>query len=255
VAGGISAKNSDARATASASLKVWPWSPNGGTLPLGRTPGPGSAISHSGVNVTMRHRLLSVAAELFRRKGFAQATTRELAELLGLKKASLYYYVESKQELLYELCLESVRTISDGVAAAVQQAPDGGRLPSAIRSHVQTAARDRDMHAVMLIELRALTPQRLAEVIAARASYERELRELVSQEQDSGRLRLDVDSKYLTLMLLNLLNWTIFWYDPSGPLPPSGLGDLLARHFYEGACSQVRCEGNPNQLPHGNSEA
>ena len=78
----------------------------------------------------VRRRLLGIAAELFRRKGFAQSTTRELAELLGLKKASLYYYVHSKQDLLYELCLESVRSIAHEVAAAVARHP-GRRTPAA----------------------------------------------------------------------------------------------------------------------------
>ena len=40
----------------------------------------------------MRLRLLEVAADLFRQKGFGQTTTRELADLLGIKKASLYDY-------------------------------------------------------------------------------------------------------------------------------------------------------------------
>jgi AcrR family transcriptional regulator len=259
VAGGISAKSNDPPMSASASLrlKLWPWSPNGSSLRTGRTPVRAASTPPApGVSAAMRRRLLSVAAELFRRKGFAQATTRELAELLGLKKASLYYYVDSKEDLLYELCLESVGTISREVAGAVEQAPADGRLQAAIRSHVQTAARDRDMHTVMLTELRALAPQRLADVIEARAGYERQVRQLVSREQESGRLRVDVDAKYLTLMLLNLLNWTILWYDPSGPLSPPELGELLARHFYEGGCSQDHCEGSSNKrsLSHAKSE-
>ena len=87
----------------------------------------------------------------------------------------------------------------------------------------------------MLTELRALTPGRQAEVVEARSGYEQQLRQFVRDEQQRGRLRSDVDSKYLTLMLLNLLNWTIFWYDPTGPLGAAQLGDLLAGQFFEGA--------------------
>jgi AcrR family transcriptional regulator len=241
--------------TSGGALRLWPWSPAGGAFRVNLPQD--KVVTGPEVNADMRRRLLCVAADLFRRKGFAQSTTRELAQLLGLKKASLYYYVTSKQELLYELCLESVRTISNEVAAAVEQTPPEGRLQSAIRSHVETAARDRDLHAVMLTELRALAPLRLAEVIEARAGYERQVRQLVARDQESGRLRSDVDAKYLTLMLLNLLNWTIFWYDPSGPLPAPKLGELLARQFFEGARSKAQVEEGSGKATtaHGTVEA
>lgn len=43
-------------------------------------------------------------ARLFWKKGFASTSTRELAELLGVQKASLYYHTESKEQSLYDIC-------------------------------------------------------------------------------------------------------------------------------------------------------
>ncbi len=42
-------------------------------------------------------------ARLFWKKGFASTSTRELAESLGVQKASLYYHMESKQQSLYDI--------------------------------------------------------------------------------------------------------------------------------------------------------
>lgn len=186
----------------------------------------------------MEHRILIAAASLFHRRGFVGATTRELAKSLGLQRASLYHYLDSKQDLLYALCVTSLQIISRETEEAAKAASPEERLRCAIRAHVEAAVRDQDMHAVMLTELRSLDPERQAEVKNLRAAYERQVRELLREEQDAGRLRPDVECKYLTLMLLNLLNWTIFWYKPSGPLQARELGDLLADQFLEGATSR-----------------
>ena len=97
----------------------------------------------------MEHRILVAAASLFNRKGFAGATTRELAQSLGLQRASLYHYLESKQDLLYAICVGSLQIAAREFAEAVAAATLENRLRDAIRAHIAAMARDQDMHAVM----------------------------------------------------------------------------------------------------------
>jgi TetR/AcrR family transcriptional regulator, cholesterol catabolism regulator len=56
-------------------------------------------------------RVLSEAARLFREQGYAAATTRELARRLGINKASLYYHVAKKEDLLYQICMVAMARI------------------------------------------------------------------------------------------------------------------------------------------------
>jgi AcrR family transcriptional regulator len=182
-------------------------------------------------------KLIETAAALFRRKGYAASTTRELAELLGIQKASLYYHISGKDDLLVTICHESLRRITDQVREVAESAPAESRLVDVIERHVTTALHDRDMHAVMLIELRALPAARRTSVIERRDQYQHLLQELMASEQEAGRIRAYIDTKYLTLSLLNLLNWTIFWFDPEGDMAPQELGRTLATIFVEGARS------------------
>jgi TetR/AcrR family transcriptional regulator, cholesterol catabolism regulator len=186
----------------------------------------------------MENQLLGAAASLFARKGFAGATTRELAKSLGLQRASLYHYLESKQDLLYVLCSRAMESISRDVAAAIDTAPPGERLRSAVRAHVEATLRDQDMHAVVLSEFRHLDQDRADEISRQHHSYHQQLRRLIREEQDAGRLRNDIDSKYLALTLSNLLNWTLYWYTPDGPLQPTEIADLLVEIFTNGAKTQ-----------------
>lgn len=183
----------------------------------------------------MQGKLLAYAARLFRQKGYPGTTTRELADLLGLKKASLYHYLSSKEDLLYELCASSVQIISDDVKAEIKGSAPEEQLNAAICAHVRASIRDRDMHSVMWTEFRYLDAERQLEIKTLRAKYEQVFRKLVKEGQARGQLRSDIDSRYLTLMLLNLLNWTIFWFEPDGPLDADTLAALMAQQFFQGA--------------------
>lgn len=175
-----------------------------------------------------RERLLPAAAALFREKGYAASTTRELAELLGIRRASLYHHIHSKEDLLVAISVESLDHITLAVNGAARNSPPRTRLQAMIRAHIDTALRDQDMHTTMLIELRALSPERRADVLARRDNYQQLVRSLIIEQQQLGTIRDDIDSKLLTLALLNLLNWTIFWYKPEGALTPSELSTFLS---------------------------
>jgi AcrR family transcriptional regulator len=180
-------------------------------------------------------RLTTTAADHFCRKGYAQTTTRELAEALGIRKASLYHHISNKEDLLYSISMLSLRHIIDEVGAAIVAVPEEERLRVLIEAHVISALRDRDMHTVMLTEMRALSPEHHAEVVARRDEYEALLRDVIVADQKAGRLRTDVEPKLLTLSLLNVLNWTIFWFDPKDDLTPERIAQVLATVFIEGA--------------------
>src|SRR6516225_3642603 len=65
-------------------------------------------------------RLLTEAAQLFSEKGYRATTTRELSALLGLQGASMYYHVKRKEDLLYQLCIDTLEDTAGVLKDAVQ---------------------------------------------------------------------------------------------------------------------------------------
>jgi AcrR family transcriptional regulator len=63
----------------------------------------------SDAEVAPRAEILDAAAELFVSQGLAATTTRQIAERVGIRQASLYYYFAGKDEILLELLTQSVR--------------------------------------------------------------------------------------------------------------------------------------------------
>lgn len=62
-----------------------------------------------------REQVLHAAAQLFVTKGFAATSTREIADKVGIRQASLYYHFSGKDEILAELLERSVRPTVDRV--------------------------------------------------------------------------------------------------------------------------------------------
>lgn len=185
---------------------------------------------------TTAERLLANAAQLFRTKGYAGTTTRELSALLGLQNASLYHHMGSKEDLLYQLCMS---TLTDVTAAFEQIIREGGDPMDVFHRlttrYVEEALENRDKHFTMLVEIRSLSEQRRADVIAHRDRNVAAVGAVIAQCQEAGCLRDDIAAKYLTLGLFNLLNWTIFWFSPDGEFTSRQLGELLWTMFAEGA--------------------
>jgi AcrR family transcriptional regulator len=181
-------------------------------------------------------RLLEAAVALFSRKGYAATSTREVAALLGMQKASLYYHIESKEDLLYLICKYSLETIRSDVEGAIKSVSDPlERIQALIRAHIESMLRDQDQHSTTLAEMHSLSQERLTLVLSLRDAYEELVRSVLRDAQKAGALRGDIDVKYLRLSLLGLLNRVLVWYRRSGPLTPGEIGDLLASIFLTGA--------------------
>ncbi|MER6974768.1 helix-turn-helix domain-containing protein [Nocardioides sp. NPDC000445] len=63
-----------------------------------------------------REQVLEAAARLFTSKGYAATSTREIAEAVGIRQASLYYHFTGKGEIVTELLSRTIRPTMDSVA-------------------------------------------------------------------------------------------------------------------------------------------
>jgi AcrR family transcriptional regulator len=60
------------------------------------------------------------AAELFSKQGYASTSTRSISTLIGMEKATLYYHVKSKEDLLYLITKSSVEALQEEVQKAIE---------------------------------------------------------------------------------------------------------------------------------------
>ena len=178
------------------------------------------------------------AAQLFFEKGFESTSISDIADALKLTKASLYYYVESKQDLLYRIVLMGLDSVKDAVldpARSIEDAED--RLRFILFNHARLAADGN--HAVIIIshEMTALSVDQRSIVQNRRREYFDIVRNTLVELQQQGKLR-KLNITTATFTLFGMILWLPRWYKSNGLLPADvvchdvcdlALGGLMAR--------------------------
>src|ERR1700761_228 len=69
--------------------------------------GTAGARRSDGAGLKKRQReIIDAAAKIFHRKGYSETTVQDIADAVGILKGSLYYYIDSKEDLLFQMLLE-----------------------------------------------------------------------------------------------------------------------------------------------------
>jgi AcrR family transcriptional regulator len=179
--------------------------------------------------------ILDAAAEIFHRKGYHATSIQDIAQEVGMLKGSLYYYIDSKHELLLKI-------ITDVHAQAFQQLeefmdsdlPAAERLRQFIIRHAVYCATHMTGMGVFLHEYKAVEGPARAEVMAMRDRYEMLLRGIIEDGKEDGTFRADVDARLAVKLVLGMVNWLYHWYSPDGPLAPEEIGEAMANMALRG---------------------
>ena len=178
--------------------------------------------------------ILKAAARIFHERGYTATSVQDVADAVGILKGSIYYYIDTKEDLLaevvekvHERALEQLE-LSKSVNGNVFE-----RLRAFIEAYAVFNMRNTVEIGVFLHEFRHLRPERRKEIIADRDALEEYVRGLVREGQASRIFHPDLDPKLTALGILGMLNWTYEWYRPNGPDRPEKIArqwsDLLLR--------------------------
>lgn len=180
-------------------------------------------------------RLLDTACSLFARKGYNSTSIREIADAMGIQKASLYYYISTKEDLIYEISRAALEHVSTSVKWALTQVSGTEeRLYAFITAHVVSLLQHQNWHACANEELVTFTSSRRNQIVELRDEYESMARGLIAEAQDAGLIRKDVSAKYLGLVLFGMITHIYPWYQPGIDISPAELGFVLADVFITG---------------------
>jgi AcrR family transcriptional regulator len=172
--------------------------------------------------------LLEAALHLFKEKGYHNTSMQDLADALEMQKGSLYYYIDSKEELLRRLLERATSFLAmqiDEIYASDLAPAD--KLRWALVNHGETMMEHLDLVAVYLQEYRNLPPERLEEALAVRKHYEQVLGQIVEDGIAAGDLR-PVNVKMAVFGVLGMLNWTSEWFSPHGKFSAQEVAAMLA---------------------------
>jgi AcrR family transcriptional regulator len=180
--------------------------------------------------------IIDAAAEIFHRTGYADSSVQDVAEAVGILKGSLYYYIDSKQDLLYRVLLE-VHEDAEGILESIEAMTDATpleRIAAYVKRHVEYNVRNVTKVAVYYHDFDLLSPERRADIRRHRRRYEVFLEGLIREAQVAGDVPADADPRVLSYCMFGTMNWTYTWYRPDGRVSVAQLCDMIADYTVNG---------------------
>ena len=174
--------------------------------------------SKPGVKRRNRHEeVIDAAVEIFYEKGYAAAAIQDVADAVGVLKGSLYYYIDTKEDLLFRIC-ERVHAQSLAILeeVAARDLRPIERIRAYIYAHVKWYLENTKLVGVFFREWRYLGGERLNEVAAHRRGYDRTVRGLISDARKAGEVSQDLNEKYASFYILAAVNAVPDWYRAGG---------------------------------------
>jgi AcrR family transcriptional regulator len=171
--------------------------------------------------------ILEAAAEVFYEKGYDAATVQDIADRIGLLKGSIYYYIDTKSDLLDGLLLDVHR---DGLANAKRLSGVKGaaieKLGNVISGHVKYICNNLVKTTVYLHELKKMDLNKRNKLIGNH-EFRKIFQNLIEDGQRDGQFLPTLEPKLTAQAMLGSINSLYRWYNPSR----SGSIRNLTKHF------------------------
>lgn len=174
--------------------------------------------------------LLERAAELFSERGFNGTTLQDVADTVGLTRAALYHYFDSKEALL--------TTLVEGITSARAAELRAIRLDSTLSAREKLSRVTRTMalnvatHAARFRLLLLSENELPADLAAKQARGRRETLKQIVELFEEGRVSgefTEVDPHLGAFALLGMCNWIAWWFKPN----QKQSADAVAEHYVD----------------------
>jgi len=185
-----------------------------------------------------RQEILQVAAGVFKEKGLQGASLNEIAEAVGTDRASLYYYVGSRQELFADVIREAVEAnvaLAEEIRDSLDPSPTKLRR-LAVGLMESYAANYPFLYVYIQEDLNRIGDrERTAGAHAMNRKFDAAVIAIIQGGLDDGTLRSGADARTLAFGFIGMLNWTHRWFEPGHPGPgASEIGEIFADMVLEG---------------------
>ncbi len=160
--------------------------------------------------------ILESAAHLFYTHGYHATTMDHIARAAGLLKGSLYYYISSKEDLLYELLLGTMvlgeNTLQDALQTSSDPVP---RFRNALRAHIAHIISNQVRVGLFLHEFNSLSGERRRRIQSMVSEYQKKFVQVIQEGQAAGHF-IAGDATLIVNAVLGMCNWMYRWYGQPG---------------------------------------
>ncbi len=180
-----------------------------------------------------REAVILAAARAFSERGFHNTSLDDIAARLGITKPTVYYYVESKEQLLFECFAAGLEMVRDGIRAAEQSSASGReRLNEVVRQYARAIASDFGW-CMVRAEDQDLGPELGRQIKALKSDIDQGMRRLLQRGINDGSIE-PCDIKLTAFAMAGALNWIAHWYRDRQPMTVDELAEAFVAVFERG---------------------
>lgn len=196
--------------------------------------------------------ILECATQVFCEKGYEGASIRDIARRSRVSLAGLYYYVQSKEELLYRIQKHCFTTLlarlEKGLAAAPPDPEE--RLYVLVRGHIGYFLQNREAMKVLSHEADSLRSPYADEVAEIKRAYYRLSRQVLDDLKRERNLK-HLNTRLAVLSLFGMMNWIYTWHNPKIDPGADILADHIAGLFLQGVLAGAASPGGNGRPRNG----
>jgi AcrR family transcriptional regulator len=189
----------------------------------------GASLPKPAKSELTRRAILEAAARLFRQRGYAAVSLRDIAEAVGMKTGSLYYHFPSKESLVEEILTLGTQGAMEAsqraVAALGANANPVVKLEAVFLAHTQFLHDEQDFASANLKILGQVPPQIRERHIRQDRAYGAFVANIIEEIGAARGLAPGMDPSVLRMLCFGAMNWSISWFDPAGRTP----GEIAAQ--------------------------
>lgn len=191
----------------------------------------GSAPQTSGKNHRRRQsEILDAAAKVFAQRGYYGASTQDIADILGIKQASLYYYFPSKEIALERVCMKGVEGFFEAATeVATRKTSASEKVRGLVQAHLAPLLDRADFVRTFLNERQYLPPASRKKVGKLSRAYEKVIEKVLSEGVRSGEFRKDADPRLMTLGMLGMCKSVAAWLGKDDAYQVSAVAEEYSR--------------------------
>ncbi len=188
--------------------------------------------------------IIEAAARVFAERGYHGASTQAIADVLGIRQASLYYYFPSKEVALEVVCTLGVEAFVDREAAvAAGPGTASAKIRGIVHAHLAPMRDRRDFVCVFLRERHHLPDSSRRRVGRSSRRLERIIQGVFEAGVRSGEFRAGLDCRLATLALLGMCNAAPAWLGTEPGATIEGVAAEFAQLILDGARARRRRAG------------
>lgn len=179
--------------------------------------------------------ILEVSTDLFRRKGFIGTSMQDVSDAVGLLKGSLYYYIRSKEDLLFEI-LKGLHNDGEKIVASVEFGSDDPleQLRLYLKQCAMFSGNNADRLVIFQRDFENIPNDRRTEIISDREMYAQTVRSLIEEAQAKRMVAADLDVSLASKLISSAITSTHEWLRPHGRRPLDEASAEVAKLLTDG---------------------